>query len=150
MSSRLAQAARNAEANAVVDLIDAQGSGSPGKLKIYTGSRPATPNTAPGGGNTLLATLTFSHPAFGDAGAAGGNQPGVAVASAITAGTAGNSGDAAWFRVEDGSGNPVWDGTIKESGQSGDAEMVMDEVTVLAGGSVSISSLSYNAIEACA
>lgn len=148
-SIRLAEVARNAASNAVVDLLDSGGSGNPGKLLIYSGSRPATPNTAIGGGNTLLATLTFSFPAFGAAGTAGGNSTGVAAASAITSGTAAASGTAAWFRITDNAGVVIMDGLIKETGEVGDAAMVMDETAVIVGGTVSISAFNYNTAMTC-
>ena len=63
MAITLSTAARNAAANAVVDLVDA-GSGA-GKLVIMTA------------GDVEVATLTFSDPAFGNA------ASGTATASAI-------------------------------------------------------------------
>lgn len=44
MATRISTSARNAAADAVVDLLDA-GSGA-GYIEIRTGSQPATPNTA--------------------------------------------------------------------------------------------------------
>lgn len=52
--------ARNARLAAIRDRIDS-GSG-PGVLRVYTGSRPATPETAPSG--TLLAEFTLADPSF--------------------------------------------------------------------------------------
>lgn len=44
MATRIATSARNAAADAVVDLLDA-GAGA-GHIEIRTGAQPATPNTA--------------------------------------------------------------------------------------------------------
>lgn len=65
---------RTALCNALVDAIDA-GAGA-GTLEIRTGAAPAATTDADTG--TLLATLTFSDPAYGNAAA------GVAQESAIT------------------------------------------------------------------
>ena len=61
---QLSAAARNAMCNALVDLID--GGAGAGTLKIYTATQPAGPGTAITD-QTILATLTFSDPAFGNA-----------------------------------------------------------------------------------
>jgi hypothetical protein len=68
-------AARNAAADAVVDLLDAGDTAA--QLRIYSGTAPATVNDALSG-NTLLAQLTMSDPEFGSAAA------GEATAAAIT------------------------------------------------------------------
>lgn len=130
MALGLATSARNAAADAVVDLLDA-GSG-PGTIQIRTGSKPANPNTAATG--TLLGTLTFSDPAFGAA------STGVATAAAITSDSVADaSGTAGWFRALDSSGNAVFDGTIGTSG----ADLIMADLSVVAGGVIAISSLTY-------
>ncbi len=86
MSFEGALATRNAAVNAVAALCNT------GYIQVYSGSRPATPDTALNG-NTLLATLTFSATAFG-AGASG-----VATANAIGSGTAVATGTAAFARI---------------------------------------------------
>ena len=75
-------------------------------MEIRTGAPPATPATADSG--TLLGTLTFSDPAFGNATTA---SPSVATASAITSDTnADASGDAGHFRVKDSNGAVIFQG----------------------------------------
>ena len=91
MSIRLATAARNAAADAVVDLIDA-GSGA-GTLKIYSGSVGTTANDTPAG--TLLATIAWGDPAFGAA------SSGVATATDPVSVNASATGTAGCFLVED-------------------------------------------------
>lgn len=129
MVTRLTNAVRSAMADAAVDLIDA-GSG-PGTVQIRTGDQPATAGTAASG--TLLGTLTLSDPAFGAA------VNGVATAGAVTGdASADATGTAGWFRVLDSSGATVMDGAISEAGGGGD--MILDNVSIVAGGTISITS----------
>ena len=104
----ISTAVRNAGCNAMVDLIDA--GATAGTLKIYNGAKPAGPETAITT-QTLLATLTFSDPALGDA------LVGVATADTITSDTdVDATGTAAWFRIADSDGNAIADGTVGTSG----------------------------------
>ncbi len=124
-------AARNAACNAIVDLIDA-GAGA-GTLQIRSGAPPATPATADSG--TLLATLTFSDPAFGNA------STGVATASAITSDSSADaSNDAGHFRVKDSDGNVIMQGTAGEAADTPD--MTFDEKSIVAGGVVACTSFT--------
>lgn len=86
MAWALANASKTAAVQPVGTLCNS------GFIEVYSGSRPATPDTALSG-NTLLATLTFSATAF----PAGAN--GVLTANAITSGTAVATNTAAWARV---------------------------------------------------
>lgn len=79
-------ATRNVAANAVAALCNS------GFIQIYSGTRPATPDTALSG-NTLLATLAFGATAFAAA------SSGVATANAITSGTAVANGTASFARI---------------------------------------------------
>jgi hypothetical protein len=128
MAVRLSTAARNAAADAVVDLIDA-GSGA-GQVKIYSGSQPATANDAATG--TLLATINLADPAFGSAstGTASATDPGAVNAS--TSGTAG------WFRVLDSAGATVHDGSCSATGGGGD--MTLSSTALVSGSPVDITS----------
>ena len=130
MAIRLAAATRNAAADAVVDLIDA--GPAAGTLKIYTGSQPATGDTAESG--TLLATVTLGDPAFGSAsaGVATGADP--AAVTGVAAGTAG------WFRIEDSTGANVFDGSVTATGGGGD--LTLSTTTISVGLSVDITSLT--------
>lgn len=132
MATRITQAAAKAACDAVVDLLDA-GSGA-GYIEVRTGSQPATANTAASG--TLLATLTLSDPAFGNATTA---SPSVATASAITSDTSADaSGTAGWFRAYDSNGTQVIDGSVTATGGGGD--MTFDTVAFVAGGTVALTS----------
>lgn len=120
MALTLPTASRNAACNAIVDLLDA-GSG-PGTLSFYTTSFAL-----------LLAVLTFSDPAFGNA------SSGTATADAITADSSANaSGTAAVWRVADSDANSVLEGTAGTSG----ADINFNTVTWTAGDNISVSSLT--------
>lgn len=132
MGTRLATATRNAMCDAAVDLVD--GGAGAGKIKIYTGSQPATPNTSPTG--SLLCTVTLGDPAFGAA------ATGVATLNGtpITA-TGSAAGDAGWFRVEDSAGAAVYDGTCTVTGGGG--QLQLNTVTISNGVDVEVTSGSF-------
>ena len=131
MSIRLSTAARNAAADAVVDLIDA-GAGA-GTIKIYTGAQPATGNDE--GSGTLLATVAFADPAFGAA------STGVATATDPAAVTASGTGTAASFVVEDSTGANVFNGTVTATGGGGDLQL--SSTALAAGITVDVTSFTY-------
>lgn len=114
---------RNAIADCVVDRIDA-GSGA-GKLKIYTS------------GDSLLATLTFSDPAFGAA------ADGVATASSITSGTATGTGTAAKFTACDSDNNVVFAGSVTATGAGGD--LTLSSTAITTGDTVAVNAATYTA-----
>jgi hypothetical protein len=122
----------NAAANAAADAVCAQCNN--GYLRIYSGPRPATADTALSG-NTLLAELRFAATAFGAAVA------GVATANAITPdASADNSGAHTFARAFKSDGlTPVWDG---ETGVTG-SDVNLGASTIVAGGQVSITSMTY-------
>lgn len=121
--------ARNAMVDALVDLLDA--GTPPGELFIRTGAEPAATTDADSG--TLLATLTFSTTAFGAA------SSGTATADTITSDTnAAATGTAAHFRAKNAAGTTVFQGTVGTSG----ADINFDSVSIIAGGTVAISSLT--------
>lgn len=128
MAFRLGTTMRNAGANGIVDVID-QGSGA-GTCKIYTSTQPGSVGGTYG---TLLGTLTFSDPAFGNA------ATGVATASSITSDTnADASGTAGTFTITDSDLNVLADGTCGTSG----ADMNFDNNVIVAGGTIAISSMT--------
>lgn len=131
LDPKLTNAAANAAADAVVDLVDA-GAGA-GTLRIYDGTPPATADTALSG-NTLLAQLTMSDPAFGAASA------GVATASAITQDSAADAtGTASFFRVLDSNAIVIFQGTVGTAS----ADLILNTVSIVAGAIVSVSSFTY-------
>ena len=133
MPFRIADSARDAACDAIVDLIDA-GAGA-GVLKIYTGSQPATPATAASG--TLLATLTFSDPAFG------ASSSGTATASSITSDTnIDATGTAGWARVLDSDAVDPTDAVFDMDIGQGSGTLDFDNTSFVAGGTAAISSMS--------
>jgi hypothetical protein len=116
--------ANDAATNAVVDRLDA-GSG-PGNLLLREGG-------------TLICTVPLPVPAFGDAvdGVAALNGP--LEAQAVASTTNGVDG----FEYQDGDGNPVWSGTVAESGAG--ADMDIDNVNINAGQKIAVSDYTYDA-----
>lgn len=131
LDPKLTNAAASAAADAVVDLCDA-GAGA-ATLRIYDGTAPATADTALSG-NTLLAQLTMSDPAFGSA------SNGVATASAITQDSSADAtGTATFFRILDSNGTVVLQGTVGTSG----CDLNLNTTSIVAGATVSVTSLTY-------
>lgn len=126
MAIQTSIAARNAELDALAPLANN------GYIRIYTGSIPATPETAVSG--TLLAELRFNATAFGAA------SGGVITANAITAdSSADNTGVAGTYRALASDGTTaLWDGTVSTSG----ADLNLNSTSINAGVTVTISSLT--------
>jgi hypothetical protein len=122
----------NAQRSRAADAVTARANN--GRLRIYSGTVPADANAALSG-NTLLADLTFGGTAFGAA------ANGVATANAITADSSADAtGTATFFRVlESDLTTVVFQGTVGTSG----AELNLSSVSVIAGGPVSVSALTY-------
>lgn len=131
-ATRISNACARAMCDALVDKVD-QGSGA-GKVRIYTASQPADPDTGIGA-QTLLAELTFSDPAFGAA--ADAAPGGRATANAITSDSSADAtGTAAWFRVLDSDNTALWDGDVG----TGSHDMVVNTTAFVAGAEVAITS----------
>lgn len=127
---RLANAAQQAAGDAVVDLID--GGAGAGTIQIRSGTQPANANLAATG--TLLATLTFSDPAFGAT-----DTSGVATASAITDDSSADAtGTASWARVLDSNSATIFDCDVSTSG----ATINLNTTSITSGGVVSITSFT--------
>lgn len=110
MALGFATTLRTSRATAIRDAIDA-GAGA-GKLRIYSGSRPATG----GAETTVLAELTLSDPS-------GTISNGVLTFSAITEDTAANAtGTASWFRIMTSADAFVLDGSVTATGGGGDLQ----------------------------
>lgn len=124
--------------DALVDLVD--GGAGAGTLTIRTGSAPADCETADSG--TLLATLTFSDPAFG---AAADIAPGArATASAITADSSIDATNtAAHFRIKDSNAVCIMQGTVGTSG----ADINFNAVAFVTGAECAITSLTVTVPE---
>ena len=131
MPVRLSTAARNATVAARAALANA-GAGS-GVVKIFTGSQPASADTAATG--TLLITWTLSDPAFGAA--SGGTASAASMpksANAVASGTAG------YARIEDSDGNSVADADIGTTG----TPVTVSNTTIVSGSPYSLNSLTLS------
>lgn len=130
----ISTAVRNAAVDAIVDRLDANT--PPAVCRIRTGAPPTNVSDASSG--TLLGTCTFSNPAFG------ASSSGTATANAISSDTnADASGTAGHFRVYQGAAGDTaaeWQGTAGEAGDTPD--MVFDNKTIVAGGTIAISSMT--------
>lgn len=127
MAIRYPDATRTAAISPVNDLLNA-GTG-PGEIRLYSGSQPASAESAATG--TLLATFTLNDPA--GTVAAGvltlDVDPGIST-TAVATGTAG------WFRATDSAGTTVFDGSAGTSG----ADLILNTTAISSGGTVSITS----------
>ena len=135
----LSMAARNAANDAVLALID--NGASAGRIRIYSGTMPASPDVAPTGSNILLAELVFQDPAF-PASSGGSANASTPIASVTAAGT----GTASWFRCRDSDGAAVLDGTV---GTTTAFALQVNTTSFVAGVNVSINSLSISSPMSC-
>lgn len=128
MATRLSDEVRTLADDAIVDSLDA-GAGA-GTLKIYTGTQPADADDAASG--TLLATITYSDPAFG------ASSNGVATADTTPAlsAVAGASGTAGWFRRADSNDTNRIDGSVGE----GSGDLSLDNTDIASGQTVTVTS----------
>lgn len=135
MAIRYPTATRNALCDAWVDRFDA-GSGA-GKIRIYSGTQPASANDAASG--TLLAEITLNDPAFGSASAGAAtidSDPALTDTVDIT-------GTAGWWRGLDSDNNTVCDGSITATGGGGDLTLASTSLTAsgtvtVAGGTLTV------------
>lgn len=125
----ISTAVRNAMVDAFVDKID-EGAGA-GTIVIRTGTAPAATTDADSG--TLLATLTFSDPAFGAA------ASGTATADTITDDASIDATNTAgYWRIKDSDGEVHAQGSVGTSG----ADINFNSLSFVAGGTCSITSLT--------
>lgn len=132
---KISNVAAIAACDALVDLLDA----GTAYIRIYDGSQPAGVDVAVSD-QTLLAQLTFSNPAFGDAVDA---DPGAtATANPITTDSSAEAnGTASWFRVVRvvlGVTSSLFDGSVGTS----DADLVINDTGIVEGRPVAATSLT--------
>jgi hypothetical protein len=134
-NTQITNVAAIAACNAVVDLLD--GGAGAATVKIYGDAQPTDADTAIGA-QTLLATLTCSDPAFGNA--ADGAPGATATASAITGDSSADATDTAtWFVAADSNGLAVIEGSVGTSG----ADMNLNSIEVTTGVAVDITSWTF-------
>ena len=134
MTTKITAVAADAACNAIVNSINTGGAGT---LTIYGGVQPSNPETTPGTGP--LATISLNNPAFGTP------SSGVAVLNvtpSVEDAMADASGDAAWFRITNGSGTAIMDGAVGQD-PPGTAELILNTLTITAGGPVRITSFTF-------
>ncbi len=129
MALGIIAAGRNNMLDELQALIDADAGA--GRLLILDGTRPATG----GAKTTQLADLDLTDPV---APAATG---GVQTFSAIIDDTSTVAGTATWFRIEDNSGDAVFDGDVGTAG----SDLNLNSTAISAGGTVSVTSFVITA-----
>jgi hypothetical protein len=131
MNTQLSNATVNAQADALSALLNS------GYLRIYSGTQPATADTALSG-NTLLAELRFS------ATAAPAASGGLITFNAITSDSSADAtGTASFFRAFKSDGTTVvMDGSVGTSS----ANMIIATTSISAGQTVSCSSFTHDVL----
>lgn len=129
----LATAVRNAKADAAVATLNA--GTTAGLLRIYSGARPADPQTAPAVGNTLLAEVVLADPAGPAA------VDGVVTFTNPAPVTAVGDGTASWARFTDSAGAAKFDGTVTADGGGG--EVTFPTLTFSTGLEVDMGTITY-------
>lgn len=125
MALTMSTASKNLGLNAQIDVLNT------GFLDIYSGTRPAGPDTALSG-NTLLASLTFGATAF--AAASGGTKTANAIGSTTNAAA---TGTATFFRAfKSDHTTAVLDGSVGTSG----TDAIINSTSIVSGTTVSCSS----------
>ncbi|GAA3251614.1 hypothetical protein [Nonomuraea helvata] len=129
MVTRIPDGVRSAACDAVVDRVDVGTTNPAGRLRIYSGSQPASANSAATG--TLLAEVPLALPAFTAASNGVATLLGVPLTTdGLAAGTAG------WFRIVDRDGGTVLDGSAGTSG----TQLILNTATISPGVTVQINS----------
>lgn len=116
--------------NTMLDAIDTTLDATP-RLRIYSGTKPTNADTALGA-QVLLADVAISN--FN---AAASGQIALPDPASVTAAA---TGTATWFSLTTSAGVRVVDGTVGTSG----AELNLNTVSIVSGGSVDISSLTLS------
>lgn len=112
--------------------------GSPGTLRIYSGTVPADLTVTPTG--TLLVSANIGS---GSTQAFGATSSSTLVATGLGvpwSGTITASGTAAYWRIYDASNNAVLQGSVGTSGSG--AELILTSLTFTAGGTFSVSAFT--------
>ncbi|WP_432112849.1 hypothetical protein [Streptomyces sp. S1] len=115
-------------ANTLADAVDTA-LGNAGTIKVYTGSQPATADTAASG--TLLATFTLGSPGFGNASGGVITLSGTPLTVAAAA-----TGTAGWFRMATSGGSTILDGSVGTSGN----QINLNTTSITSGVNVTITS----------
>jgi hypothetical protein len=112
-----------------------------GRINVYTGAQPATPDTAASG--TLLGTLTLSSDAF--AAAASKAIALNAVTSDTSADATGTAGYCRFYRTGDTAPGSAGNGTTdRRMDLLIGTDIAIDNASVVTGGTIALSAWSFN------
>jgi hypothetical protein len=131
-SAALANAALNAGLVATM-------TGTTWRLNVYTGTQPATPETAASG--TLLGTLTLGNPVF--ATATGKAAAMNAVTSDTSADASGAAGYVRLYRTGDTAPGSAGSGTDQRMDLDITDDIAMSDINVVLGGTIALSAWSF-------
>lgn len=130
MTTHVSAVSRNLALNAAFDVCNS------GFLRVYSGSAPATADTALSG-NTLLAEISLGATAFGAASAGAKALSGVPLSDS----SANATGTASFFRLYKTDGTTcVFQGSVGTSG----ADLNLNSVSIVATAPVEVTSLSLS------
>lgn len=132
MAISVSVAGRNAGLDGLSAHIDAGAAVS--KIRFYSGTIPTDVETALSG-NTLLVTADLNATAFGAAASA------TITANAIAQTSVSLSGTVTFFRIEDGDGVAVVQGS---AGSVGGEDCTLDNAEVVSGGDFNVTSLTIS------
>lgn len=125
--------------DAMVDACDSGTTNPQATLVIYSGTPPARVD-APLSGNTVLAQLAMSNPAFGSAVDVPASNLARATAAAISDDTSADAdGTATFYRILDRDNTPRQQGSCGVVGSG--AELELNSVNLVTGANVEVSSL---------
>jgi hypothetical protein len=144
MTLSIANAQAIQACDVIVDACDLGTTNASATLTIYSGTPPANVDASLSG-NTVLAQLAMSNPAFG--GAADISPGARATASTITDDSSANAtGTASFFRILDRDNVPRIQGTVTATGGGGELEL--KSVSINSGVIVEVTSLTVTMPEA--
>lgn len=129
---KISNVAAKAACDAVSALVNASST-----LVMYSGTAPADSDTALSG-NVALVTLPMNATAFGAS--IDGNPNAISTAGAIAPTAASNTGTATFFRIFNGAGTCVMQGSCGVSAASPD--LVLASTSLVAGGTVTVTALT--------
>lgn len=144
MTISITNAAAVVGLDAIADLVDG-GSGA-GTLRFYSGTVPTDADTALSG-NTLLAQITLSDPAFaGSTDGTGKATAAIDTTPALTDSSANATGTASFFRILDSDSTVVVQGSVTATSGGGDIELTT--VSIVASAEVTVTSFNLEMPEA--
>ncbi len=136
MVVRMIPAGAEAALAAITALVN---TGGPGKLAVYAGTRPAIADDITT--QELLAEFTLQQPAF-DPPFSNPLYGSAVSCRSLPALEAVGTGQASFYRVYDGEGAVVWDGTVSLG--SGNGDLIVSTLSVVEGVLISVVSFTLS------